>query len=538
MKIELWRVWQKYLFELILKRKDMYQENKQQNSSRAVIYVRVSTTEQAEEGNSLSTQEKTCREYAQRSEFEVAEVFVERGESAKTANRTELQRMLAYCAQKKNQINAVIVYKIDRLSRNTDDYSQLRILLKRYGVAIKSTSENIENTPVGRFMENTMANIAQFDNDVRAERCSNGMREAVREGRYVWGAPVGYSNGAQLNGRPTIAPNEMAPLVLKSFELIATGLYSTEDVWRMMVKEGLKVKGGKPVSSQYFREMLRNRLYTCVIEKFGEVHKGLFEEVVSEALFEQVQRVLKNKGRKTVQYKTDNPDFPLRRFVFSPEGLKLTGSWSSGRSSKYPFYRFGGKGGNYARDEFERQFAFKMDSYAFEKEHVQKLLLLIRREFDEATKETRKEAKELQTRLDKLAEQETALVKKNIQGVLSDAVLQKQLSLVEKETIDIHAALALLRNVDVSPEEAVEFGEEYLRTPSKVWKESRIGTQTQLQWFQFPSGMTFDGQEFGTAQIACVFKVKDLILSPMSASVDPTGIEPVTSSLQMRRSTK
>ena len=83
-------------------------------------------------------------------------LFIERGESAKTANRTELQKLLAFCAQKKNGITAVIVYKIDRLSRNTDDYSQLRILLKRYGVSIKSTTEQIEDTPVGRFMENTM----------------------------------------------------------------------------------------------------------------------------------------------------------------------------------------------------------------------------------------------------------------------------------------------------------------------------------------------------------------------------------------------
>ncbi len=517
----------------------MYQSNSQPNNKRAVVYVRVSTMEQAEEGNSLATQEKICREYASKNGFDVVEVFIERGESAKTADRTQLQKMLGYCTQKKNQISAVIVYKIDRLSRNTDDYSQLRILLKRYGVEIKSTTELFENNPAGRFMENTMASIAQFDNEVRAERCSNGMRDAVRDGRYVWGAPVGYSNGAQLNGKPTIAPNEMAPLVLRSFQLIATGLYTTEDVWRRMVKDGLKVKGGRPVSSQYFREMLRNRLYTRVIEKFGESHRGLFEAIVTDTLFEQVQRVLKNKGYKVNEYKKDNADFPLRRFIFNPEGLKLTGSWSSGRSgTKYAFYRFGGKGSNYQRDEFERQFAFKMDSYAFENEHIAKLKRLVKKEFYEATADARKEAERLQKHIEQLAEQQTALVKKNIQGVLSDAVLKQQLALVEKETTDAHASLALLNNIDISPEEAIDFTSEYLQAPSKIWKKASIATQTKLQWFQFPLGMTFDGKVFGTNKISSVFKAKDLVLSPMSASVDPTGIEPVTSSLQMRRSTK
>ena len=147
-----------------------------------------------DEGNSLSTQQKICNDYALKHDYEIAETFVEQGESAKTADRTELQKLLAFCADKKNGIKAVIIYKLDRLSRNTDDYSQLRLLLKRYGVEIKSTSEHFENNPVGRFMENTMANIAQFDNDIRSERCAGGMKEAMRDGRYVWMATVGYKN--------------------------------------------------------------------------------------------------------------------------------------------------------------------------------------------------------------------------------------------------------------------------------------------------------------------------------------------------------
>lgn len=307
---------------------------------RVVIYVRVSTMEQAEEGNSLSTQEKICREYATKNDYHVLDVFIERGESAKTANRTELQKMLALCAQKKNGVTAVIVYKIDRLSRNTDDYSQLRILLKRYGVSIKSTSENIEDTPVGRFMENTMANIAQFDNDIRAERCSNGMRDAMRDGRYVWKAPTGYSN-IQVAGKATIAPNEMAPLVRRGFELVAMTLQTTDAVWQQVTKEGLVKKNGKPVSRNYFYEMLRNELYTGLVAKFGERHKGSFEPIVTEELFAQVQRVLKNKGHKVSEYKTDNPEFPLRRFVFNPSGLKLTGSFAKGKVSVLPLWREG-----------------------------------------------------------------------------------------------------------------------------------------------------------------------------------------------------
>ena len=517
-------------------KKDMTEPNNH-NNKRAVIYVRVSTTEQADEGNSLATQEKSCREFASKNGFEVAAVFIERGESAKTADRTELRKLLEFCAQKKNGIGAAIIYKIDRLSRNTDDYSQIRLLLKRYGVEIKSTTEYFENTPAGRFMENIISNVAQFDNDVRAERCSNGMREAMREGRYVWMASVGYSNVRVLE-KATIASNNMAQLVRRGFELVATGMHATEEVWRMLCVEGLLKKNGKPITKNYFYEMLRNELYTGWIEKFGERHKGTFEPIVSEELFAQVQRVLKNKGHKVSQYKADNPDFPLRRFISSPLGVKLTGSWSKGRSKKYAFYRFGGKGGNYQRDEFEKQFAATMDSYRFESADIDKLKRFVRTEFHEATQHERENAGKLQKRIQELTECETSLIQKNLKGVFSDAVLKEQLVLLDKEKADTYAALASLRNVDTSPEEAIEFSERYLARPSTVWRQADIATQTKLQWFQFPSGLMFDGKEFGTAEVSSVFKAKDLILSPLSASVDPTGIEPVASSVPRKRSTK
>src|SRR5690349_1985452 len=110
-----------------------------QITKKAVIYCRVSTKEQVEEGNSLATQERICREYAFKNDFEVAEVFIEQGESAKTQDRKELKSLMLYCGDRKNKITAVIVYKIDRLSRSVFGYQQLRIKLKSYGVELKST---------------------------------------------------------------------------------------------------------------------------------------------------------------------------------------------------------------------------------------------------------------------------------------------------------------------------------------------------------------------------------------------------------------
>lgn len=487
---------------------------------RAVLYVRVSTKEQVDEGNSLSTQEKHCKEYCAKHGYEVVQVYIEQGESAKTALRTELQKMLLFCSDKKNKIDVVVSYKIDRLSRNTDDYSQLRILLKRYGVEIKSVTEYFENTPAGRFMENIISNVAQFDNDVRSERCAGGMKDAMREGRYVWMAPVGYDN-VRIGGKATIAPNiVMGPLIKQTFETIAKNTHATEDVRKMMSVLGLCLKNGKPLSKQYFYSMLKNRTYIGVIEKFGESHKGLFEPIMDAELFDQVQRVLKYRGKKMSQYKLDSEDFPLRRFVMNSEGKKLTGSWSKGRSKKYPFYRFTTKGSNYNRDSFEKDFMEYMDRFELNKDLIQKLRAKLETKLGKATENEQKDAKKLKAYIGELSERQNVLIKKNLSGFISDTILKQQLDIIEKEITDAQINLSSIQETEIDFDEVLKYTSHYLENPSSVWKNAKLDKKLKLQWFQFPQGIVYQNSNYGTAQIASVFKAKEAFLPLKSAMVD------------------
>src|ERR1043165_8322362 len=88
--------------------------------NRAVIYCRVSTKDQVE-NFSLSTQQKACRDFCARNSFVVDEVFIEQGESAKTANRTEFQKALAYCRENKGRVTWFVVYAVNRFARNSHD---------------------------------------------------------------------------------------------------------------------------------------------------------------------------------------------------------------------------------------------------------------------------------------------------------------------------------------------------------------------------------------------------------------------------------
>jgi site-specific DNA recombinase len=505
---------------------------------RAVIYVRVSTKEQVDEGNSLSTQEKMCREYTSKNGYEVVHVYIEQGESAKTALRTELQKMLLFCSDKKNKINAVIIYKLDRLSRNTDDYSQLRLLLKKYGVEIKSTSEFFENTPQGKFMENMFANVAQFDNDVRAERCAGGMKDAMREGRYVWMAPIGYDN-IRVGGKATIGQNPtMGPLIKQTFETIAKNTHAIEDVRKLMTTIGLRLRNGKPVSKQYFYSMLKNRVYMGMIEKFGESHKGLFEPIIDEDLFNQVQKVLRYRGKKMSQYKLDSEDFPLRRFVVNEEGKKITGSWCKGRSAKYPYYRFSIKGSNYNRDDFEEKFCKYMDRFQLDKDLITKLRSKLKDKLGKATANEQKDGRKLRTHIQELTERQNTLIKKNLDGFISDTILKQQLDLIERDITESQINLASIQEMEIDFEELLDYVESYLENPSSIWKDAKLDKKLKLQWFQFPQGITLKNNIYGTAQIANIFKTKEAFLPLQSSMVDPSGLEPLTSSVQVRRSTR
>src|SRR5712664_1788399 len=159
----------------------------------AVIYVRVSTKEQTE-NLSLPTQLKACEEYCERQGFNVLARFREQGESAKTADRTELQKLLQFCRTNKGKVQFGVVFNLTRFAREKYDHFALRAHLKSLGISLRSATEPIDDTSTGKLMEGVLAAFAQFDNDVRSDRTRAGMRAALELGRWTFLAPLGYLN--------------------------------------------------------------------------------------------------------------------------------------------------------------------------------------------------------------------------------------------------------------------------------------------------------------------------------------------------------
>src|SRR5216683_534649 len=108
-----------------------------------VIYCRVSSEEQVK-GTSLESQEVSCREYARSHNIKVLKIFIERGESAKFADRTALLELIDFCRQNKSTVEVLLVWKVDRFARNVTDHFSVKATLAKYGVQIVSVTEPID----------------------------------------------------------------------------------------------------------------------------------------------------------------------------------------------------------------------------------------------------------------------------------------------------------------------------------------------------------------------------------------------------------
>lgn len=150
---------------------------------RAVIYCRVSTKEQTK-NLSLPTQQKTCVDYCQRQGFEIDRIFDEPGESAKTEDRTEFQKLLTYCRENKGRIHILVVYNVSRYFRNAYQHLAIRAFLMKLGITLRSATEPIDDSSSGKLMETMLAAFSQFDNDVKAERTIVGQKAAIAAGRW------------------------------------------------------------------------------------------------------------------------------------------------------------------------------------------------------------------------------------------------------------------------------------------------------------------------------------------------------------------
>ena len=308
----------------------------------AIIYCRVSSREQVD-GTSLESQEASCRDYAHIKGMRVLRVFVEQGESANFADRTQLLNVIDFCRENKGTVGVLLIWKIDRFARNVADHYSVKTTLLKYGVRVASVTEPIDSDPTGKLMEGVLASVAQFDNDVRAMRTVQGMRRRLQEGIFPWGPPFGYRSSVT-NGEkkslPDVLDEPTFSLLRRAWKLFATGEYSQAEVGRLMASWGLASKHGRTFGPQSLYQLFTNRYYAGILVDpwDNQEYEGKHTALVTKSEFYRVQSIIARRDR-SIPHEKDNPDFPLRGLARCPScEHPVTGALSRGRSRKYPYY--------------------------------------------------------------------------------------------------------------------------------------------------------------------------------------------------------
>ncbi len=275
-----------------------------QGPARALIYLRVSTKEQAgrggeAEGYSIPTQRQACIRKAEALGASVLDEFVDVGESARSADRPELQRLLKFIADE--QVDFVIVHKIDRLARNRLDDLTISLALEDAGVQLVSCSENIDKTPSGKLTHGLMALIAEWYSSNLSAEVRTKTLQKVRSGGTVGKAPIGYLNvRRKIEGREVRTveiDDERAALIRWAFEAYVTGEWSIGSLVDELEARGLTTLptahyAERPLGKSAVHRILRNRYYIGKVTWDGVEYDGTHPALVDRALFDQVQALL------------------------------------------------------------------------------------------------------------------------------------------------------------------------------------------------------------------------------------------------------
>jgi DNA invertase Pin-like site-specific DNA recombinase len=264
----------------------------QNQNMRYFLYARKSTDEPDRQILSIEAQLAELREYAKREGLPIVKEFIE-SKTAKEPGREIFNDMIASIEGGKAQ--GIIAWHPDRLARNSIDGGRIIYLVDTAKItALKFPTFWFDPTPQGKFMLSIAFGQSKYYVDNLSENIKRGFRQKLRNGIWPGYAPIGYLNDK--NTRTIFPDKDRVVFIRKIFELYATGDYPLAEVRRIM--NGVGLKGRRTILSiSNYQYMLRNPVYYGLIRYNGELYEGKHEPLITKALFDKCQEVMKRKSK-------------------------------------------------------------------------------------------------------------------------------------------------------------------------------------------------------------------------------------------------
>lgn len=519
----------------------------------AILYIRVSTDEQADKGYSQRDQDERLRRYCNHQNILVNKVIYE-DFSAKTFKRPEWEKLLSEMRKQKVRPDFLLFTKWDRFSRNAGDAYQMINTLNGLGIEPQAVEQPLDlSIPENKMMLAIYLAAPEVENDRRALNTFYGMRRAKKEGRVLGIAPYGYINRSREDGKKYIALKEPeASNIQWAFNEIAKGMFAADQVRHAMNKKG------KKMSRSAFHVAMRNPVYCgkVFIPKYKDEEayfvNGQHEALVSEKLFYKVQEIMDGKirsERPNTKIVSDE-NLPLRGFLICPNcGRNLTGSASKGSKGEHYYYyhclpkcgfRKNAVQANKIFEEELRKFEFPKILQDILQDIISKNYSIISTRFDQRRKAITVEIDRLNSKLVKARELllDEKLDANDYKEVKEEC--RKGIEILENEL-----TTSLDNNKKINIKQSLDKALNSLYNLQSIYKDGDIETKRYVIGSIYPEKLIFDGNQYRTHRINVVAKCISLInndlqhkknrtnesFSHLSGLVAKTGVEPVTSGL-------
>ncbi len=313
-----------------------------------LVYLRVSTDQQARNENSIPAQREACLKFAEHSEYtldENSDFYVDAGESGRTGKRNAF-KVMTERLKSDPSVKAVLVYDISRIFRNGKEYFIYKDELKKHGKTVISVTEPFGSgeTPADFIQEWMLAGFAEFRSRQDGVKIKNGMRHKAERGLYPGLAPFGYCNKREyMTGAKDRRWMETNPIestwVKEIFSKYSTGRYSLGGLAHELNERGIPARNRRPFQVSSLERILKNPIYIGHVDWGGvENPNGQHEKLVDEETFYKIQTILKVRN-----YGANKK----RKHLFLLRGISWCGECNSRITGAYHTNRFGKKYGHY-----------------------------------------------------------------------------------------------------------------------------------------------------------------------------------------------
>lgn len=316
-----------------------------QETKKAIIYCRVSSKSQEDEGHGLESQETRCRQHAAAKGYDVAAVFPDTvSGGGDFMKRKGMVALLAFLDAQPDERFVVIFDDLKRFARDRDFHFRLRDAFRTRNTNIECLNFRFEETPEGEFLETIIAAQGQLERQQNGRQVAQKMQARMENGYWVHDAPVGYRY-QEIKGRgKVLVPNPPLDQIIKdAFEGYAVGRFESQAEIKRFFESFPEFPRNKrgDIRQQRVTDILTQPIYTGHIcsENYG-LHwlEGQHEALISLETFERVQA---RRGGKTKAPKRKNigDQFALRGMVVCAScNVPLRSSITKGNGGLYPYY--------------------------------------------------------------------------------------------------------------------------------------------------------------------------------------------------------